>query len=122
MGSPAAGYGVSYGVPAAAPPPPAAVWNDQRARILELEECLRHRDIQVDRLHAELADAKLEIASALEASEQIGRQALEEQGGEMASLRQEVEQGRQSLEMERLHLDYALQKLGVRNPATLTPF
>ena len=51
----------------------------------------------------------------IEASEAIARQALEEQREEMEGLYAEVEKGKQALEMERLHLNYALEKLGVRN-------
>ena len=107
-------------MPSAAPTrtpssPGGFVGLESQRRIWELEQQLQERDTKIDTLQAQLTGAKREIAEALEASEQIARQALEEQREEMDALRAEVEKGKQALEMERLHLDYALQKLGVRN-------
>jgi len=83
--------------------------------VKELEAKLQDRDSQIASLQQQLKEAKSEVAVVISKSEDIAREALQEQAEELETLKSKLKRTTEALETERHHLNFALEKLGVRD-------
>eukprot|EP00658_Telonema_sp_P-2_P076085 TRINITY_DN6608_c0_g1_i2.p1 TRINITY_DN6608_c0_g1~~TRINITY_DN6608_c0_g1_i2.p1 ORF type:complete len:387 (+),score=87.76 TRINITY_DN6608_c0_g1_i2:140-1300(+) len=81
---------------------------------LEMELMIRDKDEQIARMQREIELSDQKINEVINASESIVKSALAEQQTEIETLKLQLQHSNKVVESERAHLNFALEKLGMR--------
>lgn len=80
----------------------------------ELKRQLRQRDATIAQMKGEIAEGDKKINEIIDASEAIVKSALGDQQNEIEGLKSQLDRANKVIESERGHLNFALEKLGMR--------